>query len=120
MNCRGGKILKKLVYFAFKGDAMCFMHILLNALDMNSKGSEVKIVIEGESVVLVQKMIESSNLLFKKAIDAGVIECICEACSAKMGVLEYNKNCGIPLNGEMSGHPAMSKYTDDGFTIITL
>ena len=112
--------MKKYVYFAFKGEAMCFMHILLNALDMESKEIEARIVIEGEAVVLVKMMIESKNPLFKKVMDKGLIDCICKACSSKMGVLEYNENCGIPINGDMSGHPAMSKYTDEGFEIITL
>lgn len=112
--------MKKIVYFAFKGEAMCFMHILLNALDMESKGIEVKIVIEGEAVILVKKMIESKNPLFKKVFDRGLIDCICKACSAKLGVLEYNEKCGITMNGEMSGHPCMSKYVKNGFDIITL
>lgn len=110
----------KFVYFAFKGEAMCFMHILLNALDMKEKGYEAKIVIEGEAVVLPKKMIESGHPLFKKAMDRGVIDCICKACSAKMGVLEYNETCGIQLKGSMAGHPAMSEYTEAGYSIITL
>jgi hypothetical protein len=110
----------KYVFYAFKGDAMCFMHVLLNALDMESKGMTAKIVIEGEAVVLVKKMIESGNPLFKETIAKGLIDCICKACSAKMGVLEYNENCGIPLNGDMSGHPPMAAYARDGFEIITL
>ncbi len=96
------------------------MHILLNTLDMNSKGIEGKIIIEGEAVVHVKKMIESKNPLFKKIKDKGLIDCICKACSAQMGVLEYNENCGIPLNGDMSGHPAVSSYTQDGFEVITI
>ena len=38
---------KKVALFAFNGELMCFIHVLLNALDMNKKGYEVKIVIEG-------------------------------------------------------------------------
>jgi len=112
--------MKKFVFFAFKGDTMCFMHVLLNALDMESKGITAKIVIEGEAVVLVKKMIESANPLFKKANDMGLIDCICKACSSKMGVLEYNSTCGIPLNSDMSGHPPMAAYIEDGFRVIPL
>ncbi len=87
---------------------------------MNSKGIEGKIIIEGEAVVHVKKMIESKNPLFKKVKDKGLIDCICKACSAQMGVLEYNENCEIRLNGDMSGHPSVSSYTQDGFEVITL
>ena len=112
--------MSKYVFFAFKGEPMCFMHILLNTLDMDSRGIEAKIVIEGEAVVLVKKMMESENPLFQKVLKKGLIDCICKACSAKMGVLEFNENCGIPLNGEMSGHPAMAKYVETGYKITTL
>ena len=39
--------MKKIVLFAFNGEFICFMHVLLNALDMNKKGYDVRIVIEG-------------------------------------------------------------------------
>lgn len=112
--------MKKIVIFAFKKNPMCFMHVMLNALDYKSKGIECKIVMEGESVVLVKEMTESKNPLFYKTLEAGLIDCICRACSAKMGVLEYNETCGIKLNGEMSGHPSMAEYLKSGYEIITL
>lgn len=112
--------MSKYVFFAFRGKAMCFIHILLNALEMNEKGISAKIVIEGEAVVLVKEMTESGNPLFKKAKDMGLIDCICKACSAKLGVLDYNEKCGIPLKGGMSGHPSMSEFIKRGFDVITL
>jgi len=36
---------KKIALFAFNGKAMCFVHVLLNALDMNEKGYDVKVII---------------------------------------------------------------------------
>lgn len=39
--------MKKVVLFAFNGKFMCFIHVLLNALDMNQKSYDVRIVIEG-------------------------------------------------------------------------
>ena len=53
--------MEKVVFFAFKGDLMCFQHILLNALDLNEKGIEAKIVIEGEAVNLMEKLENSNN-----------------------------------------------------------
>ena len=41
------KRMEKVALFAFKGEPMCFIHVLLNALDMSKRGYEVKIVIEG-------------------------------------------------------------------------
>lgn len=112
--------MNKFVIFAFNGNPMCFIHVLLNALDMDDKGMEIKIVIEGEAVKLLKEMEESNNPYYKKAKEKGLIDCICKGCSAKMGVLEYNKSLGIPLNGDMSGHPSMLFYIEKGYNIITL
>lgn len=112
--------MNKVVIFAFNGNPMCFVHVLLNALDMDSWGMDTKIVIEGEAVKLIKEMEESGNMLYKKAKEKGLIDCICKACSAKMGVLEYNETVGIPLKGDMSGHPSMTYYMDMGYEIITL
>jgi hypothetical protein len=112
--------MEKIVIFSFKGDPLCFMHVLLNAADMNEKGMDVKIVIEGESVKIIKEMEESANTLYLKVKEKGLIDCICKACSAKMGVLEFNSGVGIPIVGDMNGHPSMSSYISKGYTVITL
>ena len=110
----------KFVIFAFNGNIMCFVHVLLNALDMDSKGKDVKIVMEGEAVKLIKELEENGNPLYKKVKEKNLIDSICKACSAKMGVLEYNESTGIPVNGDMSGHPSMDAYIEEGYQIITL
>ncbi|NMA82606.1 MAG: cytoplasmic protein [Epulopiscium sp.] len=112
--------MKKIVFFAFKGEVMCFMHILLNAVDMHEKGMDVKIVMEGEAVKLIQELDETNLPIYKKARDLQLFDSICKACSAKMGVLEYNENCGIPMNNELQGHPAMFPFIEKGYEIIML
>lgn len=113
-------VMNKYVIFAFRGNPMCFVHVLLNALDMDSKGMDAKIVIEGEAVALLKEMEDSNNPLYKKAKEKKLIDAICKGCSAKMGVLEYNSTTGIPLVGDMSGHPSMSSYIEKGYQILTL
>jgi hypothetical protein len=112
--------MKKFVYFAFNGELMCFMHVMLNALDMTEKGMQAKIIMEGESVKLMEELENSGNPIYKKAKENNLFEGICKACSAKLGVLEYNQTVGIPLLGEMSGHPPISKYIEQGYSIITI
>lgn len=112
--------MKKAAIFSFNGNPMCFIHVLLNALDMDSKGVAVKIVIEGESVKLIREMEESANPLYIKAKSKGLIDGICKACSAKMEVLEFNQTVGIPMLDSMSGHPPMADYIRDGYEVITL
>ncbi len=112
--------MKKVAIFAFRGDPLCFMHVMLNALDLHERDFEVKVILEGESVKLIQVMREAQNALFARMEAKGLIDCVCKACSAKMGVLEYNQTSGIRLADEMNGHPAMSSYLEQGFQIISL
>ncbi len=114
--------MKKVVLFAFNGDKMCFIHVLLNALDMHEKGYEVKIVVEGSATKLVPEMAKEGdflNPLYKKAREAGLFAIVCKACSAKMKVLEAVEKEGLPLGGTLKGHPSMSEYLDLGYQLIT-
>ena len=46
--------MKKFALFVFNGDPMCFIHVLLNAIDMSEKGHEAKIIIEGAATKLIR------------------------------------------------------------------
>lgn len=115
--------MKKIAIFAFKGEAMCFVHALLNALDMQEKGYDVKLIIEGMAVGQIKEQAVATapfHGLYDKVKRAGVIDAVCRACSNKMGVLEAVEEQGLPLVDGMSGHPAMSDYLKKGYEIVTL
>lgn len=112
--------MKKVAFFAFQGNKMCFMHLLLNAMDLKEKGHDALIVVEGQAVKLLKELEEEENKVYLKAKDLGIFASICKACSQQMGVLEYNEGLGIPINGDMFGHPPMSEYLEKGYEIITL
>jgi hypothetical protein len=114
--------MKKIVLFAFNGDFMCFIHVLLNALDMNEKGHEVKIVIEGSATELIPELKKKGNpmhALYQRAKESGLIEGMCKACSNKMGTLDEAGSEGFKLLDDMSGHPGMAGYIAEGFEVIT-
>ena len=114
--------MKKVALVAFNGEAMCFVHVLLNALDMHGKGDEVKIIIEGsatETVNLLNSKEAQFHKLYVQVKENGLIDCVCKACAAKMGALEGIELQELPLCSEMSGHPSMAKYVDEGYKIIT-
>lgn len=110
----------KFAIFAFNGNPMCFVHVMLNALDLDGKGHEVKVILEGEAVMMIKEMREKENKLFALLEQKNRIDCVCKACSFKMGILEYNEESGIRLADEMTGHPAMGTYVEEGYTIISM
>lgn len=114
--------MKKIVLFAFNGDFMCFIHVLLNALDMKEKGYDVKIVIEGAATKLISELGKEGNpmyALYQKAKKADLIDGACRACSGKMGTLEAAGVERLKLLDDMSGHPGMARYMEEGFEVIT-
>jgi len=113
---------EKTVIFAFRGNPMCFIHVLLNGIDLHAKGREGKIVIEGDAVALIPEMRKPDHLLsplYQKAKKLGLIVAVCKACSMKLGVANAVHEEDLPLYGDMSNHPSMSAFLDDGYQIIT-
>ena len=114
---------KKFCLFAFNGDPMCFVHVLLNALDMHSKGYTVAVVIEGSATKLIKTFYENETALHRKLYlklkENKLITAVCRACAATMGVLDAVKAEELPIAGDMQGHPSMSKYIEGGYTILT-
>jgi hypothetical protein len=112
----------KTVLFAFQGDPMCFVHVLLNAIDLHERGREGKIVIEGEAIQLVADMALDSHYLhalYAKTKELGLIDAVCQACATKLGALEDIKFEHLPLVGDMNGHPSMGRYLEEGYEVIT-
>ena len=115
--------MQKTIIFAFQINPLCFIHVLLNALNMAEQGLEGKIILESETVKLVPEMAKSDHFLHRlyiKAKEGGLFLGACRVCSNKMGVAEAMVTENIPLIGEMAGHPAMAEYIKQGYTIITL
>lgn len=113
---------EKLALFAFNGDAMCFVHVLLNGLDLKAKGAEVKIVFEGAACRLVAELGAAGHpfhQLYTKAREQGLFAGICKACAQKMGSLDEAKAQGLTILEDMSGHAGMAPYIQAGYRIIT-
>jgi predicted peroxiredoxin len=92
---------------------------------MHKKGYNVNIVFEGESTKLIKTYHDEKEKapfykLYAEVKEKGLISAVCRACSTKMGSVKEADAEGLPLVGDLSGHPSMSKYIEDGFQIITI
>jgi len=114
--------MKKFALFAFNGDPMCFIHVLLNTLDLEKHGNSVKLVIEGSATKLIPDLGSAGSPLahlFEEVRNKDLIDCVCNACAEKMGVITAVRELGLPLCAEMKGHPSMARYIEEGYEIIT-
>ncbi len=112
----------KSALFVFNGDPMCFIHVLLNAKDMEQKGHEVEIVIEGAATKLIPELEKEDSLLhalWTEVKGKGLVAGVCRACSMKMGTIEAASDAGLAILDDMAGHPSMQAYMDKGYQIIT-
>ena len=78
--------MHKTLFFAFRDDPLCFIHVLLNSLDMAKKGMEGKIILEGKAVTLVPIMADPGHFLhtlYRQARQEGLILGACHACAKK-------------------------------------
>lgn len=121
--------------FAFNGDPMCFIHVLINAQELQDKGHDVALVIEGSSVKLCSLLTDGAGwedfkaskpqmyeLLaknFENVRERDLISCVCRACATQLGALEAVEKAGLILCGELKGHPSMARYIVEGYKIIT-
>jgi hypothetical protein len=112
----------KTALFVFNGDPTCFIHVLLNALDLQARGHEATIVMEGASVALPPVLVKPDHplaRLFAQAREKGLVAGACKACSVKLGVAAEVEAAGVPLIGDMSGHPSMGSYMEAGWQVVT-
>ncbi len=114
--------MKKIALFVFNGDPVCFIHVLLNGLDMKEKGMDARIIVEGAATALLPKLADSENPLHKlweKAKSQQIVDGVCKGCAHKMGTVDEAVEQGLKLLDDMSGHPSMSNYIREGFEVIS-
>jgi hypothetical protein len=115
--------MNRTAIFAFKGNPVCFVHVLLNAIDLHKKGNQVKVVLEGEATKLITELGQAGHplhTLYKEVKKQGLIDAVCRACAVKMGTLEAAKAEGFRIADDMAGHAGMLPYIEQGYAIITL
>ena len=114
--------MSKVAMFVFNGSPMCFVHVLLNALDMHGHGDAVQIVMEGEATKLVAELAKPDNWLhglWQKARGANLVAGACKACAQKLGAKAGIEAEDLPFLDDMSGHPGMVAFRDRGYEIMT-
>lgn len=114
--------MNKVALFVFNGDPMCFVHVLLNALDMKEKGYAVEIVVEGAATRLVPDLGRKENPLnglWEKVKSTGLVAGACKACSQKLGTHQASVDQNLALLDDMKGHPGMAHYIEKGYRVIT-
>jgi hypothetical protein len=110
---------RKYAVFAFRGEAPCVLHAVLNVNDMQKKGFTAILILEGGSVKIAPKMINGEFPLPWEEIKE-MIDCACLGCSKMFKVDEIIQNAGIRLDGSMNNHISIAEYMNKGYEIIII
>ena len=114
--------MKKIALFVFNGDPVCFIHVLLNGLDMKARGMDSRIIVEGAATALLPNLADPQNPLHKlweNTKSQGIVDGVCKGCAHKMGTVDEAVHQGLALLDDMSGHPSMAGYIEKGFEVIS-
>jgi len=110
---------KKYAIFAFRGEAPCVLHAVLNADDMRKKGYDAILILEGGSVKIAPKMINGDFPIPWDEINT-FIDCACLGCSKMFKVDKIIQEAGIRLEGSMKNHVSIENYINKGYKIIII
>jgi hypothetical protein len=110
--------MRKILFYAMQGKKMCFMHVLMNALQLHEQGHEVKIIFEGEAVRLPSQLEKEENKLYLSSRKAGLLAGICLGCSIQFDMLEVNEAVGLRLLDDMYGHAGLLPFVKENYEVI--
>jgi len=111
----------KYMFLATDDNKMQLYHLLLNAINFHENGNEVKAVLECASPKLLIGIADGSIKLpvFDNALNLGIIDHACKACTSTFSATEAAEKLGVPLKGELKGHSDLLKFAEAGFSILT-
>ena len=111
----------KYVFLATDDNKMQLYHLLLNAVNFHENGHEVTMILECASPKLLIGIADGSIKLpiFGKAMELGIIDHTCKACTAAFSATEAAQKLGVQIKGELSGHSDLLKFVEDGYSFFT-
>lgn len=114
---------EKFAIFLFTDEEMCMVHAFLYVKELNEKGIEAKLILEGKATAVPKLYADGKGLVgkwYSVAKENGWIDCTCKACSAVTGSLEAAEKEGLRICSDLNGHVSMEKYVSQGYRIIVL
>lgn len=111
----------KYLFLATDENKMQLYHLLLNAINFHENDHDVAVILECASPKLLIGIVDGSIKLpaFDVAMQKGIIDHACKACTAAFSATEAAEKLGVPVKGELKGHSDLLKFAEDGFSIVT-
>ncbi len=111
----------KVLFLATDKNKMQLMHLLLNAIHAHEAGNDVTVVLECASTRLLIGLADQSIKLplFNKALELGIIDHACKACTTSFSAVEAAKKLEVPLKGPLHGHTNLLEFMSAEYWVVT-
>ena len=112
-----------IVLFAGPEPPCKVMHAFVFARDIEARGGEAKIILEGASPELLLELPNPKHkmhAMYSKVKQEGLIAGVCKACALQAKAVEAAQAEGIPLIDDAFGHVSLAPFIEQGFHIVTL
>jgi len=99
------------------------IHTFLWALDIEGRGGDARVVLEGEAPRWLLKLTDPDHgrhRLYDKVKEMGLIDAVCKACAVQAQAVEVAAEEGLRLVYDASGHVSLVPYAREGYRIVTL
>jgi hypothetical protein len=116
----GWTIMRKQLFVLFNYNKGIFTHILLNVLDLAEKGYEVGIIFESEACKFILEFEEKKYEKYELLKGKNLVFAVCEVCAKSMNALESAQRQGLPINGELFGHPPLRKWIKLDYDVMLI
>ncbi|PWI46927.1 hypothetical protein CEE45_14410 [Candidatus Heimdallarchaeota archaeon B3_Heim] len=112
--------MRKQLFVLFNFNKGIFTHILLNVLDLAEKGYEAGVIFESEACKFVKEFEGKKFKKFEQVKEKKLIYAVCEVCAKSMNALDSARRQGLPINGELSGHPPLRSWIKLDYDVMLI
>ncbi len=117
---------RKLLFLLFAEDTCRQRHAFMYALDLNKKGYDTKIVLEGAATKCLSELSNTDSTfakLFAEAKKRNMLAGICSTAAQGCGVpgravLDIAKDEGLTALADLDGHAGIEPFVRDGYEIV--
>ncbi|MHA1977129.1 MAG: hypothetical protein ACW98F_05460 [Candidatus Hodarchaeales archaeon] len=112
--------MRKQLFVLFNYNKGIFTHILLNVIDLAEKGYNVGVIFESEACRFITEYEGKNYQKFELIKEKELVYAVCEVCAKSMNALDSAQRQGLPINGELSGHPPLSAWIKLDYDVMLI
>ncbi len=116
---------RKLLFVVFTNEPCKRNHAFMQALDLEARGTQVRLLLEGEATRCLAEREGRFGALFAAALDRGLLVGACRTAAGGCSTGDPGRDVaaiaseqGLPLLDDMDGHASLGPYVAEGYELV--